>query len=638
MNTKLFYRSLFEFLYAYRLDQPVLFLIDRENILKCFLLQCYVLLAKGFRVSLGSNHTSSSIDEENSCIGQIKSLSGTKAVIQLNSRYFDKSSKFSDHLNIGAVIKTKNSSNHVVGIVSKIEVDDAQDQCTQDFQSCIAEVEFIGELQNNVVDKGYTFSRGVTLYPNIGDLFYLTTQTDMEIIYNVDAENAISVGHLPQDKDFPVKVKIDELLGKHFAILGTTGTGKSCTVALVFQEILKQNPYAHILLLDPHDEYASAFKEQAEIITLADLHLPYWSFSFEEIIEILIGDKKEHKTEVEILSELIPLAKAKYNSKGRDARQTVSLRKSDNESVLYSVDTPVPYRLSDLVSLLDDRMGKLDHKSDIWACKQLKQRIASLKQDKRYAFMFGSFDVQDHMKEVLGRIFRIPVNNKPIAILQLGGLPSEVINVVVSILCRMAFDFGLWNEGKVPITLVCEEAHRYIPVDKNSGFIPTRRSISRIAKEGRKYGISLCIVSQRPGELDPTILSQCNTVIAMRLANENDQNIISSAVSDASSSLLRLLSSLGNREVIAFGDGVSLPTRIKLNELDPDTLPKGQTASFTERWRDNSCDEYFLNSLVNKWRSAICPAGAQGAGTGGNDQRRANLGPEYRGLHQVFDK
>ena len=188
--------------------------------------------------------------------------------------------------------------------------------------------------------------------------------------------------------------------------------------------------------------------------------------------------------------------------------------------------------------------------------------------------MFGSLTVYDGMAQILGRIFRVPVNDKPITILELTGLPTEIINVVVSVLCRMTFDFALWSEGKVPVTLVCEEAHRYVPAKPNLGFEPCKRAIAKIAKEGRKYGASLCIVTQRPAEIDPTILSQCNTVFALRMSNDRDQEIVKSAISDTGSGLLEFLSALGQREAIAFGDGVTLPVRIKFDELPKHCMPQ----------------------------------------------------------------
>jgi hypothetical protein len=216
--------------------------------------------------------------------------------------------------------------------------------------------------------------------------------------------------------------------------------------------------------------------------------------------------------------------------------------------------------------------------------------------------MFGNLTVEDKMVEILSRLFRVPVNGKPVTIMELASLPSEVVSVVVSVLCRMTFDFALWSEGAVPIHLVCEEAHRYIPQDTRLGFGPAKRALSRIAKEGRKYGVSLCVVSQRPAELDATILSQCNTVFAMRMANERDHEIVKAAISDAAASLLDFLPSMGEAEAIAFGEGVSLPGRIKFARLPASAMPRGATAQFTKHWTRDLGDPGFLHDIVSRWR------------------------------------
>jgi hypothetical protein len=239
--------------------------------------------------------------------------------------------------------------------------------------------------------------------------------------------------------------------------------------------------------------------------------------------------------------------------------------------------------------------------------------------------MFGSLTVYDGMAQILGRIFRVPVNTKPITILELTGLPTEIVNVVVSVLCRMTFDFALWSEGQVPVTLVCEEAHRYVPNNPTLGFEPCRRAIAKIAKEGRKYGASLCIVTQRPAEIDPTILSQCNTVFALRMSNDRDQQIVQSAVSDTGSGMLEFLPSLGQREAIAFGDGVALPVRIKFDELPKAVLPRSSTARFSERWQASVGDEGYLEQIVERWRSA-------GTGSGGDTTQQVALFAEAMGL------
>ena len=306
---------------------------------------------------------------------------------------------------------------------------------------------------------------------------------------------------------------------------------------------------------------------------------------------------------MEILREIIPIAKARYmGNQRRDKLGALRQRDAlvDNN---IGVDTPIPYRTSDLISVLEEYLGKLDLKGELAPYKRLKAKIEAISRDPRYSFMFGSLTVQDNMAQVIARLFRIPVNGKPIAILELGGLPSEIINVVVSVLARMAFDFGVWSGGRVPVTFVCEEAHRYVPNDATSGFEPTKKAISRIAKEGRKYGVSLCIVTQRPAELDATILSQCSTIFSMRLTNERDRAILQAGISDAAASLLEFMPTMGAGEAVCFGEGVALPTRIKFDLLPANELPRSNSASVSKNWAKDLPDDSFLNEVVSRWRA-----------------------------------
>jgi DNA helicase HerA-like ATPase len=463
----------------------------------------------------------------------------------------------------------------------------------------IVEVEFIGELPKDENGRTKSFRRGISSYPSLGDTVYRASRSELSKAYACESETSIRVGHIQQDPSIPAMIKIDEM---HFAVLGTTGTGKSCTVALILRRILEKNPQAHILLLDVHREYAQSFKGLAEVITPDNMVLPFWLLNFDEAVEILIGQQPGRETDVEILRELIPQAKARYMSnQRRDKAGTVVRGGYDGSNI--GVDTPLPYRTSDLTGILEEYIGKLDLRGELAPYKRLKARIETISRDPRYAFMFGSLTVQDTMAAVLARLFRIPVAGKPIAILELGGLPSEIINVVVSVLARLAFDFGVWSAGRIPITFVCEEAHRYVPIDNTLGFEPTKKSISRIAKEGRKYGVSLCMITQRPAELDPTILSQCNTIFSMRLTNERDQDILRAGISDAAASLLEFMSTMGTGEAITFGEGVALPTRIKFDMLAEDEMPKSNTASFTTNWSRDMPDDSFLNEVVSRWRA-----------------------------------
>jgi len=535
-------------------------------------------------------------------IGRLVAVTGAHAIILLDADdAFSASNDASPE--IGTLLKVDTEATITLALVSALSSPTPSHENPEQ-EMRIVEVEFIGELPKDDHGNPKSFRRGVSSYPGLGDIVSRASQTELSMAYASDEDTSIRIGHIQQDITIPAMVKIDELLGKHFAVLGTTGTGKSCSVALILRRILEKNPKAHILLLDVHREYASSFKEYAEVIQPANMSLPFWMLNFEEFVEILIGNQPNREQDIEILRELIPLAKARYAaSTRRDQAAAPSLRSKDpGDTMNLGVDTPVPYRSSDLMSLIEEHLGKLDLKGELAPFKRLKARLETMTRDPRYAFMFGHMTISDNMAEVVGRIFRIPVNDKPITVLELGGLPSEVINVCVSVLARMAFDFGLWSQGRVPITFVCEEAHRYVPSDKSSGFEPTKRAISRIAKEGRKYGVSLAIITQRPSELDPTILSQCNTVFSMRLTNERDQEILKAGISDAAASLMEFMPTMGTGEAVTFGEGVSLPTRIKFDLLPRHALPKSSTASFTRNWSIDVPDEGFLEAIVARWR------------------------------------
>ena len=534
-------------------------------------------------------------------IGRIVSITGSKAVVILDHQKY-RDPEFADiRPEMGTLVAIDTLSTISLGVVSALSVP-MPGHSEDDPEVWIAELGLVGELRKNDDMSIGSFNRGISAYPALGDPARVANHQELRAAFLDPTKSTVTVGTLRQDASIPATIKTDELLGKHFAILGTTGTGKSCTTALILRAIIEENPQGHIILLDPHNEYSTAFKEWGEVITPHNMQIPYWLLTFEEIVEILLGDASEHKFELELLQELIPLAKERYGVSR--SRGVSSLKKSSLNSGKYTVDTPVPYLMSDILQILDERMGMLENKKDVSPYRQLKIRIEGVIYDARYAFMFGNMTVTDDMAEVLGRIFRVPVQGKPITIMEMTGLPEEVVAVVVSVLCRMTFDFAMWAGGKVPVTLVCEEAHRYVPAKAGNAFDPARRAIARIAKEGRKYGASLCIVTQRPAEIDPTILSQCNTVFALRMANDRDQEIVQSAIADTGSGLLEFLPALGAREAIAFGDGVTLPVRIKFKELEKINLPRSSTAEFSKKWQNGVDEVGFLDNIVERWRTS----------------------------------
>ncbi len=541
-------------------------------------------------------------------MGRVVSVTGSQAIVLLDPHDPEKSTQHVVSPELGTLLAIRADRSIVFGMISALSVPiPSHENASSEMH--IVELELLGELPLDAKGDTLEFRRGVSIYPCLGDRARIATRAELKHIYSINnSTSAVRIGHLQQDHAIPAMVTVDELLGKHFAILGTTGTGKSCVVALLLRAILKENPQAHMVLLDPHNEYSSCFGNLAEIITPKDLNLPFWLMTFEETVEVLIGSHSKGEQDANALAELIPLAKAYYASKNTPSTSGRSrLQRRSTDTGIFSVDTPVPYRISDLMILLQEKIGRLDQRGELAPYKRLKARLEAITQDPRYSFMFGNLTVQDDMASLLSRLFRIPVNGKPITIFELTGFPSEVTNVVVSVLCRMTFDFGLWSEGYVPITLICEEAHRYVPDDTALGFEPTKRAIARIAKEGRKYGVSLGIITQRPAELDATILSQCNTVFAMRMTNEKDQEIVKAAISDAAASLLEFIPSMRDREAIAFGEGMALPGRIHFESLPEHALPRRGTASFSDQWSKEINNTDFIDAVVARWRASSAP-------------------------------
>ena len=340
------------------------------------------------------------------------------------------------------------------------------------------------------------------------------------------------------------------------------------------------------------------------MVNPGNLKLPFWLFNFDEIVDVFFAGRPGVDEEIEILAEIIPLAKVAY-SQYRASAERLAVKKLDPKSVGYTVDTPVPYRLQDLLMMIDERMGKLENRSSRMIYHKLITRIETVSNDPRYAFLFENANVGgDTMADAISQLFRLPANGKPMTILQLAGFPAEVVDSVVSVICRMAFDFGLWSDGAAPMLFVCEEAHQYASADRAIGFGPTRRAISRLAKEGRKYAVFLGLVTQRPAELDPTIISQCGTIFAMRMSNERDQALLRSAVSDTAANLLSFVPSLGTREALAFGVGVPLPTRLTFAELAQNILPKSEAFANQAVTPADGHDINFIGSVVERWRGS----------------------------------
>jgi len=503
---------------------------------------------------------------------------------------------------VGKFLAIGAGGRRLIGMVTEVSVNN-NDSPHGAHCGAVARVDLMGEILRDATGAD-SFRRGVAEYPAIGDVAVILGKDELRLIYRASSANAINIGHLHHDESIPDFIDVDNLLTKHFAILGSTGVGKSSGVAVILGEILHARPNLRIFMLDGHNEYGRCFGDRANVMNPGNLKLPFWLFNFEEIVDVIYSGRPAIEDEIEILAELIPIAKGMY-PQHKAAGDRLVLRKVDVRNAGYTIDTPVPYLLQDLISLIDERMGKLENRSSRMNYHRLITRIETIRNDPRYSFMFENANVGgDTMAELLTQLFRLEPDGKPMTIMQLAGLPVEVVDAVVCALCRLAFDFGLWSDGAIPMLFVCEEAHRYAAADHAIGFGPTRRALLRIAKEGRKYGVFLGLVTQRAAELDPTIISQCSTLFAMRMANDRDQALLRSAVTDAAANLLAFVPSLGTREVVGFGEGVPLPARLTFKTLPAYLLPRSEAMGGSTLNMAIAPGKDFVRNVVERWRGA----------------------------------
>jgi hypothetical protein len=455
----------------------------------------------------------------------------------------------------------------------------------------MAQVDFLGEGTRGANGKLSSFRRGVTRYPIPGCEVLPVTTDDLRSVFAASDEPNIEIGTVYPTEDIRGALYVDPMLSKHFAVLGSTGTGKSTSVALILHRISQLSPEGHIVMIDPHGEYSAAFKNCGELFNVDNLQLPYWLMNFEEHCEVLLTTQDaDRQRDADILAKCLLAAR----TKGKDMSQFGKV----------TVDSPIPYLLADLNTILVNEMGKLDRAGDTLPFQRLKTKLDELKVDPRYTFMFSGMLVSDSMPALLAKLFRLPSHGRPISIVDVSGVPSEITSVVVSVLARMVFDYAIWSrtEAQRPLLLVCEEAHRYVPKDDSADGQAVRKILERIAKEGRKYGVSLGLITQRPSDLAEGVLSQCGTIISMRLNNDRDQACVRAAMPEGARGFLDAIPALRNRECIVCGEGVAIPIRIRFDDLEPEKRPASSDPSFARLWRETGDEAGIISRTIKRWR------------------------------------
>ena len=495
---------------------------------------------------------------------------------------------------VGSLVKIQVGNRWLVANI-RTQTLDVRAKTVDGFGELSAEVDFLGEgQQEKLTGRIYGFRRGVTRYPVPGTPIYPATTAELRQIYASDGGATIKIGTVFPSQDIRATLQVDQMLGKHFALLGSTGTGKSTAAALILHRICELAPEGHILMIDPHGEYPEAFRDVGHLLDVSNLQMPYWLMNFEEHCEVFVTmTGGERQVDTDILAKCLLQARMKNRLADQLGRITV--------------DSPIPYLLSDLLNILNNEMGKLDKASSSIPYMRVKTKIEELRADPRYQFMFSGMLVGDTMVEFISKIFRIPADGRPISIIDVSGVPSEITSTVVAVLSRLAFDYAIWARGGDvrPVLLVCEEAHRYIPNERNADGSSVGRILSRIAKEGRKYGISLGLITQRPSDLAEGVLSQCGTIIAMRLNNERDQAFVKAAMPEGSRSFLDSIQALRNRECIICGEGVPIPIRATFDDLESNKRPASSDPSFITLWGRRGGEENAVARTVMRWRSQV---------------------------------
>lgn len=483
----------------------------------------------------------------------------------------------------------------------------------------------IGTFRTVDGEKRNTFKRGADSFPQIDRACFVIEGANLQRFMGTlgseypEAER-LKLGVFVADRTADAIASGDRFFQRHAAILGSTGSGKSWAVALILERASKLK-YPNILVFDMHGEYAPladkakrGFADRMRIAGPGDLEnpgddvlfLPYWLLNRDEMLSMIL-DRSDQNA---------PNQASRFTHHVRSLKEK-TLRDSKKTEVAktFTVDSPIPYQLPDLVQLLrTDNTAKgvgaggKEVKGE-WEDKLTRflSRLETKLDDRRYGFMFSPPKEANSYEWLAKQLVRLlgSSGGKGIKIIDFSEVPSDVLPVVTGTLARLLYDVQFWmdSEKRTPVTLLCDEAHLYLPVREDADAVQKQAlaSFERIAKEGRKYGFSLLVVSQRPSDVSKTILSQCNNFLSLRLTNEADQGVIKKLMPDALSGLTSILPLLDTGEALMLGDAIILPSRIKLDE--PTIPPDSATRDFWKDWGSKSSEAEAIAKAVEALRS-----------------------------------
>ncbi len=451
------------------------------------------------------------------------------------------------------------------------------------------------------------FERGVGQYPTTGAEVHAIGFSEITKMFERFRAEGFEVGALTTHPSIRVSLHATNLFGRHFAILGQTGAGKSWTVASIVQKAVAEMPRAHIIILDLHGEYCwkrndgkrhYAFDDAiVRHVDARELEIPYWLMTYAELCDLLIDqtDFSAHN----------------QTTVFRDALREQRLAEGERLGLTRTtLDTPVYFDIGEIRKALEDKNGLVQGATKMvkgpltGAFDNFLMRLDSKLNDVRYDFLLNpkkrnnSASLSTLLRDFVG----LGESKVAVTVIDLSSVPFDVRPTVAAQTGRLAFEFNYWNPEyrDFPIMLICEEAHAYIPRESMSQFAGSRKSMERIAKEGRKYGVGLAVVSQRPHEVSETVLSQCGTFICLRVTNPDDQAYIRKLVPESEGDLVSVLAGLGRGEALVLGEAVPLPTRLNFDEPSP--APNSDDIDFYATWKDGP-EDLDVDAIVKRWRS-----------------------------------
>ena len=541
---------------------------------------------------------------------------------------------------VGSFVRIPQGYQDLLGMVSTVGAEAVPDGLSTDDTGRWMIVDLVGEA------LGGAFERGIGQYPNIGDYVHLAVESDIRKIYHGSGDRDVTIGSLSGVESIPAKVSLNELITRHSAVVGSTGSGKSTTIASLLRTMTSAsdgtspNPSARILMLDVHGEYSGPLADVAKVFSVEpsddeeSLYIPYWALDVGSLLEFLTGGVND-KQEAAFTDEIVELKR-----RAHEEQQFPGVSPSS-----ITVDAPLPFSLKrlwyDLIDFETKTFEGDNRDEPALVCEGdarklipprykrhglgvkgpflnpealgIRRQLNLLRSrllDRRFDFMLhpgpwepdldGAFkkDLDELLRGWLGR-------PEPVTILDLSGVPSAVLEHLVGAVLKIAYEALFWSrkrtEGGVerPLLVVMEEAHRYLGA-KSNGL--ASEMAQRIAKEGRKYGVGAMVISQRPSEVDETVLSQCGTFFALRLSNPDDQARVRATLPDGLKGLLDVLPTLRTGEAVVTGEAARLPMRCRVDLPAEAYRPRSEDPAVSEKWGMAKREEDY-NRVVASWRA-----------------------------------